>query len=162
LDFFNAIGSGKIIKVFSIIPIVDYTAVQQAIDTKWEIWKTTSVGIGGTEYTHNSTTGYPTIVSQDTQEALPEQITARNMPDSGATAAVFYGDYHLVTGKMFDSTRMISTEMSADWGKGHVISSVGGKFLTFREQEGIKIIQSSGALDAVIGWRIGFLVDTEA
>jgi hypothetical protein len=149
LDFFNASGSGKYVKVFAIIPVVDSTADSRIINTKWQIWKTTSIGIGGTAHTVNSTSGYPTIVSQDTNETLSEYITARNMPDSGATAAVFY-------------TRLISTELSTEWAKGELSHVVGGKFLLFREQEGIKIIQSTAALDAIVGWKIGFLVDVEA
>jgi hypothetical protein len=161
LDFFNASGSGKYVKVFAIIPVVDSAADSRIINTKWQIWKTTSIGIGGTAHTVNSTSGYPTIASQDTNETLSEYITARNMPDSGATAAVFYGEYFLTTGGMFDNTRLISTELSTEWSKGSAALAAGGKLLVFREQEGIKIIQTDAALDAIVGWKIGFLVDTE-
>jgi hypothetical protein len=76
LDLFNAVGSGKIIKVYGIFIIPTLVSVT-GIGLTWEIVKTADVGTGGV-----------TIVGRafdSANVAIPAQVTCRSKPTGGAT-----------------------------------------------------------------------------
>lgn len=94
-DIFNAAGSGKVIRVRGLWPVIQVTAAS-AVVPSWEfhLYRTSAVGTGGVAGTYNSatapSTGGVNITPLDsTASALPAQITARSLPTAGATAQHF-------------------------------------------------------------------------
>lgn len=92
LDLFNAAGSGKIIDVRGIwiVPKTD-VAVTGAVAVRIDMYRTSSVGTGGTPAAYKSPVpdvAGGNISPMDTVNAvLPAQITARHLPTAGATIA---------------------------------------------------------------------------
>ncbi len=98
-DLFNATGSGKIIDVRGIwiIPATD-VALTGALGVRYDLYRTSAVGTGGTAAAYKSAT--PDVAGGninpfDTNNAaLPAQITARWLPTAGATIAQWlFGTY---------------------------------------------------------------------
>ena len=91
-DLFNATGSGKVIDVRGIwiIPATD-VALTGALGVRYDLYRTSAVGTGGTAAPYKSAT--PDVAGGninpfDTNNAaLPAQITARWLPTGGATIA---------------------------------------------------------------------------
>ena len=91
-DLFNATGSGKVIDVRGIwiIPATD-VALTGALGVRYDLYRTSAVGTGGTAAPYKSAT--PDVAGGninpfDTDNAtLPAQITARWLPTGGATIA---------------------------------------------------------------------------
>lgn len=87
LDIFNATGTGKTMKVYSIMAIVDNdTAVTGTLGVQIDLFRTTAVGTGGTAATANGAVSTAATISQwDNAVALPAGITARLAPTAGGT-----------------------------------------------------------------------------
>ena len=90
LDLFNAVGSGKLVKLTAVLPIVDTdVAVAGALGIAVNLYRTSAVGTGGTAAAYKSATldvAGGNICPRDTANAaLPAQITARHLPTGGAT-----------------------------------------------------------------------------
>lgn len=91
-DLFNATGSGVVIDVRGIwiIPATD-VALVGALGIRYDLYRTSAVGTGGTVNAYKSAT--PDIAGGninpvDTNNAaLPAQVTARWLPTAGATIA---------------------------------------------------------------------------
>jgi hypothetical protein len=160
LDLFNTSESASTLKIFAIIPVVDMSTEVLGFGSKWEIWKTTNIGSGGTAYTLNATSAVPTIVTQDSANAdLSAHITARNKPTGGAASGRFLGTYVLHTDETNVASQISSSALNADWARGSLVSAATGQFLTLRPNEGIKIIQVSPSTELNVGWKIGFTVE---
>lgn len=90
LDIFNAVGSGKIIDIRGIwiVPDTD-VAVAGAVAVRIDLYRTSTVGTGGTAAAYKSATpdvAGGNITPFDTlNAALPAQITARWLLTAGAT-----------------------------------------------------------------------------
>lgn len=90
MDFFNAAGSGKIVDVRGLwlIPKTD-VAVVGAVATRMDIYRTSAVGTGGTAGVYDSAT--PDVAGgnftkfDESNAAIPAQITTRLVPTGGAT-----------------------------------------------------------------------------
>lgn len=90
LDIFNASGSGKIIKILGVYPVIKTdVAVVGVVSIRFDIYRTSAVGTGGTVNAYKSGTidvAGGNITPADTNNAnLPAQITARHLPTGGAT-----------------------------------------------------------------------------
>jgi len=91
-DLFNATGSGKVVDVRGIwiIPATD-VALTGALGIRYDLYRTSAVGTGGTAAAYKSATpdvAGGNINPVDTNNAaLPAQITARWLPTAGATIA---------------------------------------------------------------------------
>lgn len=103
LDLFNGVGSGKIIRLRGIWPVIDITAAS-AIVPSWDfsVSRTSAVGTGGTAHTFEGasppTTGLINISRLQTADAtLPALITARALPTAGATLSHFLFNIPLVS-----------------------------------------------------------------
>jgi hypothetical protein len=89
-DIFNATGSGKIIDVRGIwlIPKLD-AAVTGALAIRMDVYRTSAVGTGGTAASADSATvdvgGGNFTKFDESNAAIPAQITARVAPAGGAT-----------------------------------------------------------------------------
>lgn len=99
LDLFNATGSGKTMRIHSVLAIVDNdTAVTGTLGVQIDLFKSTAVGTGGTAATANGTVSTAaTITNINTTTALPAQVTARLGPTGGATAGAWLGSRWVFT-----------------------------------------------------------------
>jgi hypothetical protein len=102
-DLFNAVGSGKKIKVIGLYPVLQITAASAIVPSfQFSLIKTSAVGTGGTAHTFEGaaapTTGLVNIArADDTDAVVPAQITSRALPTGGATAAKFLFDIWLTS-----------------------------------------------------------------
>lgn len=99
LDLFNATGSGKTMRIHSVLAIVDNdTAVTGTLGVQIDLFKSTAVGTGGTAATANGTVSTAaTITNINTTTALPAQVTARLAPTGGATVGAWLGSRWVFT-----------------------------------------------------------------
>jgi hypothetical protein len=90
LDIFNASGSGKVMDIRGawLIPKLD-TAVTGAVSARVDLYRTSAAGTGGSTVAADSATVDVSTGSvwrfDETNAALPAQITARVAPTAGAT-----------------------------------------------------------------------------
>lgn len=103
-DIFNATGSGKIVRLRGIWPILQVTAASAIVPTfQFDLFRTSAVGTGGTtaafEGAASPAAGAGAISRLSTVDAgtLPAQITARTLPTAGATAADWLFTMHLTS-----------------------------------------------------------------
>lgn len=103
-DLFNATGSGKIVRLRGLYPILEVTAASAIVPTfRFDLFFTSAVGTGGTVAAFESATapaaGAGSIVRLSTADAgtLPAQITVRTLPTGGATAARYLFPIHLTS-----------------------------------------------------------------
>lgn len=160
LDLFNATGSGKIIRVTSVRPIIDTdVAVVGAVGIRLLLFRTSAVGTGGTGHAYKSATldvAGGNISPQDTNNAaLPAQITARHLPTAGATSAEWLRGMYAM-----------GEEASTSWayamqGQFNMLDldSDDAQLLTLRENEGIAIRQGAVASIGNVRFRITFTVE---
>lgn len=160
LDLFNATGSGKVIRVTSVRPIIDTdVAVVGAVGIRLLLFRTSTVGTGGTAAAYKSATldvAGGTISPQDTAApALPAQITARHLPTAGATIAEWLRG-------MYAMGEEASTSM-AYMMQGQLnmldLDSDAAELLTLREGEGILVKQGAIASIGSVRFRVTFTVE---
>lgn len=90
VDLFNATGSGKVMDIRGIwlIPKLD-VAVTGAVAVRIDVYRTSAVGTGGTSASVDSATvdvaGGNFTKFDESNGAIPSQITARVAPSGGAT-----------------------------------------------------------------------------
>lgn len=90
VDFFNAVGSGKVVDIQGVwlIPKTD-VAVVGAVATRIDAYRTSAVGTGGTAASTGSASpdaaGGNFTSFDESNAAIPAQITARMAPTGGAT-----------------------------------------------------------------------------
>lgn len=87
-DFFNAAGSGHLVEVLGVLPIVSgAVAVVGTLAVDLFLTRTTAVGTGGTAATYGGTSlTAMTISPLSGSGGIPSEITARLTPTGGATA----------------------------------------------------------------------------
>lgn len=103
-DFFNATGSGKIVRVRGIWPVQLITAASAIIPSfEFQVFRTSAIGTGGTAATFEGAavpaTGLIGISRLSTVDAgtLSASVTSRALPTGGATASVFLFNIPLMT-----------------------------------------------------------------
>ena len=90
VDIFNATGSGKVMDVRGVwlVPKLD-VAVTGAVSVRIDLYRTSAVGTGGTAASVDSATvdvaGGNLTKFDESNSAIPAQITARVAPSGGAT-----------------------------------------------------------------------------
>lgn len=112
-DLFNATGSGKVIRLRGLYPIIEITAASAIVPTfRFDCFRTSAVGTGGTAHTFEGaaapTTGLIQIARLSTADAstLPAQITCRALPTGGATAAAYLYSAYLQSEETNASTTL--------------------------------------------------------
>lgn len=113
-DLFNATGSGKIIRLRGLYPIIELTAASAIIPTfRFDLFRTSAIGTGGTAHTFEGaaapTTGLIQIARFSTADAgtLSASITCRALPTGGATAATFLMPFQLQSEETNASTTLV-------------------------------------------------------
>lgn len=155
-DLFNASGSGKIVEISGIwaIPKSD-VAVTGVIAAEIGLYRTSSVGTGGTAHTYNGGTASSShvITPWDTNNAaLPAQVTARSAPTGGATiSALWWAQY------IFTEETNAATYISA---MTNLIPAGGmiGQRLTLNEGQGLLIKQGTVASVGTLAFLIQMTV----
>lgn len=151
-DFFNATGSGKIIRVTSVFvyPDID-TAVTGTLGVEVALTRTTAVGTGGTAATNDSTSlTAPTFARMDTNDSVvPTQVTARSAPTGGATAGAYLGSRWV-----FTEETNAGSALGAIQG-AELIRNEGSKIIV-RENAGLRVLQGSVASTGSIAIEINF------
>jgi hypothetical protein len=113
-DLFNAVGSGKIIRLRKLFPILEITAASAIVNTfRFDMFRTSAVGSGGTAAAFESASapaaGNIALSRWSTADAaaLPAQITARALPTAGATPSAYYFSTQLQTEETNPSTTLV-------------------------------------------------------
>lgn len=158
LDIFNASGSAKVIKVRGIYPIMKTdVAVVGVLGLRFDLFRTSAVGTGGTPAVYQSATrdvaGGSIVPLDFNNPSLPAQITARHLPAGGATAAAW-----LRRGTCF----VEETNAATYWCNGSfnfLTADAGGQPLVLREGQGLLIQQGSIATLNNIAFTVVFSVE---
>lgn len=158
LDMFNAAGSAKIMDVRGIwiVPDTD-VAVTGALGVRVDLYRTSTVGTGGTAAGYRSAT--PDVAGGNinpmdtTNAALPAQITARWLPTGGATI----DDWLLATYSLGEET---ATSMAYMTQYQNILPElVWGQRLVIREGEGILLKQGAIAATGNTHFLIAFTLE---
>jgi hypothetical protein len=153
-DFFNATGTGKIVKILSAFcyPDID-TAVTGVVGAEISLTRTTAVGTGGTAATADGTSTSAATISKfdTTSAALPAGITARAAPGGGATAGAWLG-----TRWVFTEETNAGSAISASQGAEFIRND--GAELVIRENEGFRFVQGAVATVGTLSFEVTFEV----
>lgn len=158
MDFFNASGSGKIVDIRGLwfIPKTD-VAVVGAVAARIDIYRTSSVGTGGTAGAYDSAT--PDVAGgnftkfDESNTAIPAGITARLIPTGGATIQRWLFPNFVATEETATSMAYITQFQNA------IPMFSFGQKLTCREGEGILIKQGSVASVGSISILMAFTLE---
>lgn len=158
LDLFNATGSGKVIKILGIFPLVDTdTAVVGALGIETVATRTSTVGTGGTTCVTSSATinvaGGSVYPNDTNNTALPAQITCRHLPTGGGTVAAWLRSVW-VMGEETATSLAYQAQ-----GQINMAEALGGQPITIRENQGLKMLQGAVAATGNIAFRIVFTVE---
>lgn len=141
LDLFNAVGSGRVLRIRDIRAVPDIATAVTGVGFRWEVLRTSAVGTGGTAITPQKL---------DTAHAnLPGQITARQKPTGGATtSALLFGL----------SVHGEETQAAAQLMQG--LNILGGDDpIVLREGYGLKLDQVTNSVAGNFGWVVTFTVE---
>jgi hypothetical protein len=153
-DLFNATGSGKKIRLLSVVPIVSGdVAVTGVLGVDLFLTRTTAVGTGGTAFAANGVGLNALAIAQmdPADAALPAQITARLAPAGGGTA-----------GAVISMASVFTEETNAATFLAHfndlVRRNMGphGPNLIIPENTGIRVVQDTVASVGNIGFDVAF------
>ncbi len=160
LDIFNATGSGKVMRILSIRPIMDVdVAVVGALGIRVGVYRTSAVGTGGTAWNYKSATldvAGGTVGPQDTNNAaIPAQITGRHLPTAGATISEW------VRGAYFAGEEAANSFAYLFQGQFNMLDLDGdtGQLFTVRENSGILLKQGAIAATGNIRFRVTFTLE---
>lgn len=157
-DLFNAGGSGVIIKVMGLWPMIQTTAASAIVPAfQWSVITTSAVGTGGSAHTFEGAaspaTGAVNISRVDSNDdPLPVEITARGVPTGGATAARFLMNAFLVTEDVNAATQLCT------YFNLFPVGVRGLKEVLLREGQGIKVrqITATASTGTNFGWYLAF------
>lgn len=149
-DLFNASGSGKVIEVRGVWAVAKTdVAVTGAVGVELGIYRTSTVGTGGTAHTYNggNVATAHVITPLDTDNAaLPAQITARAAPAGGATISALYWPNYI-------PTEEAATSMAYLMAVNNLLPiGVMTQRLTLREGQGVLLKQGTVAGVGSIGF----------
>lgn len=157
-DLFNATGSGKVIDVRGLwaIPKTD-VAVVGALGIRLDLYRTSTVGTGGTAASYKSATrdvGGGNICPMDTNNAaLAAQITARWLPTAGATIS----EWMIATYSLGEETATSMAFMS-QYQNILPVLQFGQKF-ALREGQGMLVKQGAIAATGSVSFLVAFTVE---
>jgi hypothetical protein len=142
-DLFNATGSGKVLDIRGIWAIVKTdAAVTGVVSARFDVIRTSAVGTGGTTATVDGSAADPgggnLTKFDESNAALPAQITARVAPTGGAAALRWL--FPVFTFQ--EETNVASLLMQfQNW----IPMFTYGQKLVVRENTGIKVVQGTVA-----------------
>jgi hypothetical protein len=150
-DLFNPAGSGSVIKVYSVIPVVSgAVAVTGVVGADLLLTRTTAVGTGGTAATYEGTdTTACTISAADGDQPFNAQIvTARLTPSGGATAGAV-----LAWRCVFTEETNAGTYIQID-----LVTPMAQSFapIVVKAGTGIRVVQGAVASVGNIGFDVSF------
>lgn len=155
-DMFNAAGSGNTVEVHGIYANINTdVAMAQALGLRLDIFRTSTVGTGGTAIGNEQTSVTNTISAIDPADVggLPAQITARVAPTGGATIQAFIGQTYLTTEEV--STNFNYFTQWQNLVRYEQMEDVDN--LTLPEGYGLKIIQGPVVVSSPnLGFRVVF------
>lgn len=155
LDLFNGAGSGKVIKIRAILPIIDTdVAVVGVVGIRVIVVRTSTVGTGGTAWVKNGAVDVAggAWAALDTSNAdIGANITARHLSTAGATTHAWMRGAYLMGEEA-------STSLAYNFqGQYDMAGDVSGcQPIILREGFGIKIYQGAVASAGNIRFRILF------
>ena len=162
-DLFNASGSGKLVRVVGVYPnIKGDVAVTGILSLRFDLYRTSAVGTGGTAAAYKSATvdvAGGSISPHDTNSAaLPAQITARHLLTGGATIAEWLYRGQCFVEETNAATYICSgqTNFLAEPGEASSSAQTG---ILLREGQGLLIKQGTVASLNNIAFRIVFTVE---
>ena len=159
-DLFNATGSGKIVRLRGLYPILEVTAASAIVPTfRFDLFRTSAIGTGGTAHTFEGAAapaaGAANIVRLSTADAptLSASITARTLPTGGATAAAYLFSIQLTSE---ETNAGIVDAQGINWLPQFPFDNA----IELQENQGIKIRQITAAASTGtnFGWLLAFAV----
>ncbi len=153
-DLFNATGSGKILEILSVIPVVSgKVAVVGALAVDLYLTRTSAIGIGGTAATADGSSLTASTISKmnPADAALPAGVTARLGPTGGATAGAVISAESLFT----EETNAASYQ-STMFDFVRRMQGPAGQALIVPENTGIRLVQDAVASVGNIGFDVIF------
>jgi len=150
-DLFNATGSGRLLEVLSVLPLVSSAvAVVGTLGVDLLLTRTTAVGTGGTAATSDGTsTTAATISGHSGQQVINTLITARLGPTGGATAGAVLSWRSLFTEEL-TATAPTSAHDLVRYGA----PDVGG--IMVPQNGGLRVVQGADASVGNIGFDVTF------
>lgn len=150
-DLFNAGGSGHIIELLSVVPVVSgATAVTGVVAVDIFLTRTSAVGTGGTAATLAGTSlTAATFSPVDWEGAIPDGITARLTPTGGATAGAVIGWQSLFT----EETNGGSYNYVRDMVRLDCPMAPG---VLVKPTTGVRVVQGSVASVGTVGYNVLF------
>lgn len=134
LDLFNATGSGVVVEVWAVY-IVPTLAAVTGVGMTWELAWSSSVGTGGTTRTS-------TVLDQS-NAAVPAQVTCRSKPTGGATIG---NVINYINSSSEETTPVASLASFLNCVPGTPMIGAGPlQPLTIRENQGIKVDQTTNS-----------------
>lgn len=158
LDIFNATGSGKVMDIRGawLIPKLD-VAVVGAVSARVDLFRTSAVGTGGTTVVADSATVDVSSGSvwkfDETNAAVPAQITARTAPTAGATISRWLFPSNVATEESPTSMGYLT-----QW-QNLIPTFFYGQKLAIREGEGLLLKQGPVASVGSISIFIAFTLE---
>jgi hypothetical protein len=151
-DIFNATGSGKTIKVLSAFAYVDSdTAVTGTLGVQLDLFRSSTVGTGGTAATADGTVSTAATISKldPSNASLPAGITARLAPTAGATVGAW-----LATRWVFTEETNASAGIAGTLGAEFIRNE--GAEVIVPENTGLKFVQGTVASVGNVSFEITF------
>lgn len=158
-DFFNAAGSGKVVRILGVYPAIKSdVAVTGVLSIRFDLYRTSAVGTGGTAAAYKSATldvAGGNITPFDTSNAaLPAQVTARHLPTGGATISEWMQRGHCFVEETNAATH------NCDGQTNYVSNgSLTTDRITLREGQGLLLKQGAVASVNNIAFRIVFSLE---
>lgn len=156
-DFFN--GSTKVIKVLGVYPAIKTdVAVTGAVALRFDLYRTSAAGTGGTAAQYKSATidvAGGNITPADTANAaLPAEVTAQHLPTGGATISEWIQPTYCMVEETNAATYWCNGTFNIlDTGNWTV------QALTLRQGQGLLLKQGSVATLNSISFSVVFQVD---
>jgi hypothetical protein len=161
LDLFNASGSNKVVRVRAIYPIMyGDVAVTGAVAVRFDSYRTSAVGTGGTTAAYKSATvdvaGGSISPMSTASPALPSQVTARALPTGGATISEWLDSWQCFPEETNTAAYLCSGQSNFADSNGSI---AGIQPRTLREGEGLLIKQGTVASLGNIAFKVVFTVE---
>jgi hypothetical protein len=156
-DLFNAAGSGRVMDIRGIWAIAKTdAAVTGVVSARYDVFRTSAVGTGGTAASVDSTTADPAggnLTKFDENNApIPAQITARVAPTGGATSSRWLFPVFAFPEETNVAALLLQFQ---NW----IPMFTYGQKLVCREGQGIKVIQGSVASVNSFSFLIAFTLE---
>lgn len=150
-DLFNADGS-LIVRVLAIKQKPGFITAVTGVATNWLLERTTAVGTGGVA----QTAWLPDL----SQTALSANITCRSKPTGGAGSGVLLKTYTIHSEETNAAAQMLHMMMAG--GVADLLPRAlqdNRKGLLLRQNQGVKVVQTTNSAAGYTGWEIYFTVE---